>query len=43
MALAHAEPRRWTVAEYQKLGELGAFKPGERVELIEGEIIAMSP
>lgn len=42
MALTHARPKRWTVDEYRRLYELGAFKPGERVELIDGQILAMT-
>ncbi len=34
--------RRWTCDEYHKMAELGFFD-GKRVELIEGEIIEMSP
>jgi Uma2 family endonuclease len=34
--------RRWSKAEYYRLGELGFF-PGERVELIEGRIMVQSP
>jgi Uma2 family endonuclease len=34
--------RKWTVAEYYKLGEMGFFRPEERVELILGNIIKMS-
>lgn len=34
--------RKWTVKEYHKLGEMGFFHPGERVELISGNIIKMS-
>ncbi|MBW4635199.1 MAG: Uma2 family endonuclease [Iphinoe sp. HA4291-MV1] len=30
--------RRWTVAEYHRMGELGFFAPDEQVELIEGQI-----
>ncbi len=37
------QPRRFTVDEYVKMGDAGIFHPGEKVELIEGEIIAMSP
>ena len=35
-------PRRWTREEYRRLGELGFFA-GQRVELVRGEIVAMSP
>ena len=37
------QPRRFTVEEYARMGEAGIFAPGERVELIEGEILAVSP
>ncbi|OCR01047.1 hypothetical protein BCD67_16865 [Oscillatoriales cyanobacterium USR001] len=33
--------KRFTLAEYHRLGELGFFGPDERVELIRGEIIEM--
>lgn len=36
-------PKLWSRAEYQRLGELGVFANSERVELIEGMIVAMSP
>lgn len=36
------KPRLWTRDEYYKMAELGFFD-GKRVELIEGEIIEMSP
>jgi Uma2 family endonuclease len=35
-------PRRWTRDEYYRMGELGFFH-GQRVELIEGEIMVLSP
>jgi Uma2 family endonuclease len=35
--------RRWTREEYDKMVEAGIFLPGERVELIDGEVLAMSP
>lgn len=35
-------PHRWTREEYYKIGELDLFH-GKRVELIEGEVIEMSP
>jgi Uma2 family endonuclease len=36
-------PRRFNVEEYYRMGEAGIFAPDERVELIEGAIIQMSP
>ncbi len=35
--------RRFTVEEFHEMGRAGILKPGDRVELIEGEIIQMSP
>ena len=35
--------RRFTVAEYHRMGEAGILHPDERVELIEGVICRMSP
>jgi Uma2 family endonuclease len=40
--LAHAEPRRLSRDEYDKLAEQGFFE-GERVELIQGMVVQMSP
>lgn len=37
------KPRKFTVEEYAKMGEAGVFAADERVELIEGEIIPVSP
>lgn len=34
---------RFTVAEYERMGEVGIFTEDDRVELIEGEIYQMSP
>jgi Uma2 family endonuclease len=40
-----AEParRRFTVDEFQRMGEAGIFAPDERLELIDGEVIQMTP
>jgi len=35
--------RRWTRDEYEKMLEAGVFSPDERVELIDGEILKMTP
>ncbi len=34
---------RFTIEEWQKMGEMGLFSPEKRLELIEGEIIEMGP
>jgi hypothetical protein len=36
-------PKRWTRTAYDRLIDLGAFGPGERVQLIEGVIVEMAP
>jgi Uma2 family endonuclease len=44
MAVATELARRlFTVAEYQRMGEVGILGPHERVELIRGEIVEMTP
>jgi Uma2 family endonuclease len=35
--------RSLTVEAYHRMGEVGIFAPGERVELIEGEVVEMAP
>ena len=41
--IAHAETYRFSVEEYNKLGEAGIFHEDDRVELLDGEIIIMAP
>jgi Uma2 family endonuclease len=40
---AQLEPRRFNVTEYYQMAAAGILKPDDRVELIAGEIIKMSP
>lgn len=35
--------RRFTVADYHKMAEIGVFKADEKNELVDGEIIVISP
>jgi Uma2 family endonuclease len=35
--------RRFTVEEYERMVEAGVFAPDDRIELIEGEILEMTP
>lgn len=35
--------RRFTVEEYERMGEVGIFDPADRVELLDGEIVYRSP
>ncbi len=35
--------RRWSRAEYDRMVAAGLFAPGERVELIDGEILTVTP
>lgn len=43
MSLSTVGTRRFTPDEYYRMAEAGIFQPGERVELIEGEIVPLSP
>ena len=43
MTLAYPTRKIWNRESYYRLADSGALAADERVELIEGEIIAMSP
>jgi Uma2 family endonuclease len=43
MLITNATTRRWTKQEYYRLWETGFFSPQERTELIEGEIVVVTP
>lgn len=38
-----ARTRRWTRVEYERLVELGIFRPGERLELLDGQLLVREP
>ncbi len=37
------QTRRWTRQEYERMAELGLFRPEERVQLLDGEIVITTP
>ncbi len=41
--ITHADTYKFSVEEYHRLGEVGIFDEDDRVELLNGEIIIMSP
>lgn len=41
--LAQVQRRLFTVDEYRQMIEAGIFGEDDRLELLEGEIVAMSP
>lgn len=43
MSVLHAPTYRWTVEEYEGLGRAGILGENDRVELLNGEIIVISP
>ena len=43
MSVLHAPTYRWTVEEYEELGRAGILGENDRVELLNGEIIVMTP
>ncbi|MCS6803087.1 MAG: Uma2 family endonuclease [Chloroflexota bacterium] len=42
-AAAEPRPRRFTVAEYHRMGRVGILRPDERTELLDGIVVAMTP
>ncbi|MFO0697911.1 MAG: Uma2 family endonuclease [Nitrospira sp.] len=43
MAAPAVQPKRWTRREYDRMAEVGIFGPDDRVQLIEGDIVTMTP
>jgi Uma2 family endonuclease len=43
MELAQPQPYRFTREEYHRLGEVGILGENDRIELVDGELIVMSP
>lgn len=43
MAVQYVEHYRFTADEYERMAEMGIIRPGARVELIDGEIVEMTP
>ncbi|MCP9465648.1 MAG: hypothetical protein NNA25_12750 [Nitrospira sp.] len=43
MSAPAIQTKRWTRQEYDRLAESGILDPNEHVQLIEGEIVTMTP
>ncbi|HEY7204182.1 MAG TPA: Uma2 family endonuclease [Methylomirabilota bacterium] len=43
MAVSSPRQKRWTRVEYERLVDLGAFLPGERLELVGGALLVRDP
>ena len=43
MATTPARTRRWTRVEYDRLIDLGVFRPGEHLELLGGHLVVSEP
>ncbi len=43
MTLSTARIKHWTRLEYERLVDLGAFQPGERLELVGGALVVREP
>ncbi|NWF71596.1 MAG: Uma2 family endonuclease [Nitrospirae bacterium] len=43
MSAPAIQTKRWTRQEYDRMAELGIFSPDDRLQLIEGNILTMTP
>src|SRR5436190_1681743 len=43
MQTAYLRIRRWTRVEYDRLIDQGVFQPGERLELLAGQLVVREP
>ncbi len=43
MAVSSVRTKHWTRVEYERLIDLGAFRPGERLELVGGALLVREP
>jgi Uma2 family endonuclease len=43
VAISPSRTRRWTRLEYERLIEAGMFRPGERLELLDGHLVVREP
>lgn len=43
MAVSSLRTKHWTRVEYERLIDLGAFRPGERLELVGGAVLVCEP
>ena len=43
MAVSSLRTKHWTRVEYERLIDLGAFRPGERLELVGGQLVVREP
>ena len=43
MAISPIRTRRWTRLEYERLIDIGIFRPGERLELLAGHLVVREP
>lgn len=43
MAVSPVRTKHWTRVEYERLIDLGAFRPGERLELVGGALLVREP